>query len=160
MKTLVRADDGGLPLEGWDEIDLANALDAARDEKARLEDLSAFQEMLVYGITRMLVDRFEEENKTSTSFNDGSSLGISVDVYPFVKDKDALRAWIVAEQMADMLQLNFQTMTSMVKERLENGKDLPPGVDVFLKDKLSRRGKPKKDGTTNDDNTGNQAGLF
>lgn len=143
MKTIIRDEDGGLPVEGWDEIELANALDAARDRKAKAEDAASFQEMLIYGITKILVDRFEEDNKTSVSFKDGSSLGISVDVYPFVQDKTLLRAWIVEQKMEDMLQLNFQTMSSMVKERLEAGEVLPPGVDVYLKDKLSRRGRNK-----------------
>lgn len=130
----------------WSEQELATAIDQARFDKAKAEDEASRQSMLIEGFTRILVQLFEDEGKSSTKFLDGSTVSINPDVYPTVKDKAALKAWIVSEKMEDLLTLNFQTMQSIVKERLTEGKTLPPGIDVFLKDKLSRTGAKKQQG--------------
>jgi len=57
--------------------------------------------------------------------------------YPQVKDKAALRAW-VDDHMSDNLSLPFMTLKSVVKDALEAGDELPPGVEVFLKRSFSR----------------------
>ncbi len=60
-----------------------------------------------------------------------------VEPYPLVTDKSVLRDW-VDSHMPDNLALPFQTLRSVVKDALEAGDQLPPGVDVFLKRSFSR----------------------
>ena len=95
--------------------------------------------------TKLFADRFEEAGEANKTFADGVSIGITPDPYPFVKDQAALRAWVKAHDMEEMLTLNYQTLASLVKERLEGkvNEPLPDGVDVFMKDKLTCRGRSK-----------------
>lgn len=100
--------------------------------------------------TRAFIDRFEEAGTTKVDFENGTQIGVSVEPYPFVKDQAAMLAWIKKNGMEAMLTLNWQTMASMVKDRL-SGKvkePLPDGVEVFMKDKLSCRGRNKGSNST------------
>lgn len=95
--------------------------------------------------TKLFAERFEEAGEASKTFADGVSIGITPDPYPYVKDQELLTAWIKAKGLESILTLNYQTMASMVKERLEGkvNEGLPDGVDVFMKDKLTCRGRSK-----------------
>jgi hypothetical protein len=95
--------------------------------------------------TKLFAERFEEAGEANKTFADGVSIGITPDPYPFVKDQEALTTWVKAKGLESMLTLNWQTLASLVKERLEGkvNEGLPDGVDVFMKDKLVCRGRSK-----------------
>lgn len=99
----------------------------------------------IEAVTREFVNRMDEDGATSISFSDGVSIGCSVEPYPFVTDDAALKKWLKDNDMESMLTLNYGTMASLVKERLEGkvNEPLPDGVDVFMKDKLACRGRGK-----------------
>lgn len=133
----------GLSLRELPDEDFKNEYLKRRDE---LDDLAARQKVLnleVEAMTRLMVSRFEDEGTTSVTYDDGVSLGHSVEPYPFVEDPVALLAWIKRKGMEAMLTLNYQTMASLVKERLEGkvNEPLPDGINVYMKDKLSCRGR-------------------
>lgn len=96
-------------------------------------------------LTRLMVERFEEAGVHKVDFDNGTQIGISVEPYPYVSDQKAFMGWIKEKGLESMLTLNYQTMASLVKERLEGKvkEPLPAGVEVFMKDKLSCRGRKK-----------------
>jgi hypothetical protein len=136
----------GLPLRKLSDEDFKNEYLKRRDE---LDDLAARQKVLnleIEAMTRLTVERFENDGTSSVTYDDGVSLGHSVEPYPFVDDQAALLAWVKRNGMEAMLTLNYQTMASLVKERLEGkvNEPLPDGVNVYMKDKLSCRGRKNK----------------
>lgn len=137
--------EDGLSPSQLDDFGVAKLYNEAKLAKAAAESVARSYELKKDALARLMADRFEEDDKTSTSFTNGGSMRITPDVFPTVSDPDKLRAWIKANGMESVLTLNFQTMTAMVKERLTGGKSLPDGVDVYLKDKLTLTGFPKGD---------------
>lgn len=100
-------------------------------------------ELEIEAITQLFVQRFEDEGIQSQRFEDGVLISISDAPYPVVKDKLALREWINKNDLTDLLSVNYQTLASLVKERLSGAvnESLPDGVDVYMKTTLSRRTK-------------------
>lgn len=45
----------------------------------------------------------------------------------------------VKEEMPDILSVNHQTMSAIVRRALEAGADLPPGISVEVRDTISRK---------------------
>lgn len=130
----------GLTPAQLDDYGVAALYNAAKLAKEAAESVARKFELQKDALARLLADRFEEDNKYSTTFTNGGGVRITPDVYPVVKDPQSLLAWIKANNMEEMLTLNYQTMQSMVKQRLQDGKSLPEGVEVFLKDKLTLTG--------------------
>lgn len=91
-------------------------------------------------LTYLFTERFEEDDVTSMKFDDGVMLSEAPEPYPNVKDRATLVAWIKSTGQEDLLTLNFQTLASMCKQLLLDGKPIPPGVDIYMKSKLSARG--------------------
>jgi len=133
----------GLTPAQLDDFGVAKLYNAAKLAKAAAETVVKFYELRKDALARLMADRFEEDGKTSTSFTNGGSMRITPDVYPTVSDPNKLLVWIKANNLESVLTLNYQTLASMVKQRLTEGKSLPDGVDVFLKDKLTLTGFPK-----------------
>lgn len=134
-----------LKLRDLPDEDFKNEYLKRRDE---LDDLMARQKVLnleIEAMTRLMVARFEDDGTSSVTYDDGVSLGHTVEPYPFVEDPVALLAWIKRKGMEAMLTLNYQTMASLVKERLEGkvNEPLPDGINVYMRDKLSCRGRKK-----------------
>lgn len=124
-----------------------------RTLKARIEAQLDLTKLELEAVEREIYKRFDDTGKDNTRFEDGVLLSKSEEPYPVVTDEAALLAWIKTNQLEDILSLNWQTMKTMVKEILlpEKGKDqkfstLPPGVDVFYKQKLRRSGGAKIEG--------------
>lgn len=94
---------------------------------------------------RLFCERFEDAGEMSKTFTDGVTIRVSSEPYPTCKDKGALDKWLEKKGLLGLKTLNFQTMQSMVKERLEGkvNEALPDGIEVYLKDKLSCGGRPK-----------------
>jgi hypothetical protein len=132
--------EDGLSPSQLDDYGVARLYNAAKLAKAAAEQVQKYWELRKDALARLMADRFEEDGKTSTSFVNGGSMRITPDVYPTVADPEKLMAWIKANGLESLLTLNFQTMASMVKQRLTKGESLPDGVDVFLKDKLTLSG--------------------
>ena len=68
-----------------------------------------------------------------------NSIG-DVSVYSYVKDKMAFYGWIRETGQEDLFSVNYQTMNSMVKTSLVDGKEVPPGIEPYFKQSISIRG--------------------
>lgn len=98
-------------------------------------------------LTYLFTNRFEEDDVTSMKFANGVTLGESVEPLPNVKDREALISWIKSTGQEDLLTLNYQTLASITKQALLEGKPIPPGVEVYMRQKLTARGlKGSRDG--------------
>lgn len=78
-----------------------------------------------------------ERDGLESMVTDGYRFTPKPEPYPKVDDKPALLAWAL-EHMRDNLALHHKTLVALVKEALESGSELPPGVDVFLKRSFTR----------------------
>jgi hypothetical protein len=144
------AEGYGLKLRELPDADLKNVY---VEKRAELDGLNAMVKTLtleIEAITRLMVEHMEEEGQSNITFDDGISIGHSVEPYPFVEDQAKLLEWVKKNNMEAMLTLNYQTMSSLVKERLEGkvNEPLPEGVNVFMKDKLSCRGRKNSKANT------------
>jgi hypothetical protein len=139
------ADEFSTLVKDLSNQDLCEWYNARRMKKEELEKQVSQLENEIFAATRLYIDRFEEDGITKQAFTNGIEIAIQEEPYPFVTDKQKLKAWIKSTGLEDLLTLNSQTMASLVKERLSGkvNEPLPDGVDVFMKSKLIRRGSAK-----------------
>lgn len=133
-------DNNVLRVRDLDNTQLQEMYIKVRRELDTLEAKVSVLETQKAALTYLFTQRFEEDDVTSMKFANGVTLGESVEPLPNVKDKPALMAWTKANGMEELLTWNYQTLASMVKQLLLEGKPVPPGVEVFMKQKLTARG--------------------
>lgn len=104
---------------------------------------SALQEQLkvlnleLAAYTQLLTARFDDAGEQTKVYTNGVRVTITPQPEPYVTDGDALRTWVVDQEMEELLKLGAGDMKKLAKEALEGGKPLPPGVDVFMRDQLT-----------------------
>jgi hypothetical protein len=101
-------------------------------------------------LTYLFTNRFEADDVTSVKFSNGITLREGIEPLANVKDRDALHKWINETGQAELFTVNYQTLNSVVKQMLLEGKPIPPGIEVFMKQKLSAVGLKQKGETNND----------
>ena len=112
-------------------------LNIHEQRKAEAErDLAAIK-LDVETYERALIAAMERDGLESIKAH-GHHWTPSIEPYPQQEDKLALREFF-DQHMPEALQIPWQTLKSLTKDALENGKALPPGVKVFLKPSISRR---------------------
>lgn len=112
-----------------------------------MDDLEAklsVMEVQKAALTYLFTNRFEQDDVTSMKFASGVTLGESIEPLPNVKDRAVLMGWIKSTGQEDLLTLNYQTLASITKAALLEGQPIPPGVEVFMKQKLTARGLKTK----------------
>lgn len=75
-------------------------------------------------------DTFQEHELHSLKLDDGRGLRVDPDISVSVTDRTQLYAWAQEHGYAPKFGLAHPTVSSIVKERLEAGDELPPGVEV------------------------------
>jgi hypothetical protein len=138
---------GDKPLRKLPTAEVETLYNKVRKGKEDLDAQLSKANLELEALTQLIVERYEDDGVTSKKLKDGTSLGVSVEPYPTVipEKKDEFLAWVKAEGMESLLSLNYQTMAKIVKARLESGQLLPPGIDVFCRNKLTRRGGKKEE---------------
>lgn len=121
-----------------------------RKQLDELEAKVAVLEIQKAALTYLFTNRFEEDDVTSMKFANGVTLGESVEPLPNVKDREALVNWIKETGQEELLTINYQTLASITKQALLEGKPIPAGCEVYMKQKLTARGL-KQQGETNND---------
>lgn len=127
------------------DFQLAKLYEKARAEKDELDARAKALNLELEAYTKLFADRFADAGEVSKEFDGGMSIGITPDVYVSVEDQAAMLQWVRDKGMEDILTVNYQTLAALVKERLEGKvkEALPEGVRVYIKDKLSCRGRKK-----------------
>jgi hypothetical protein len=108
----------------------------AREEKKRLEERVLELNTSLEALSQLLVEDLEAELETKIT-NHLGTFSIKDDPYPVVQDRLAYLHWIREQELEDLLTVNYQTTAGQVKDRLEKGLTLPPGINVFMKSKIA-----------------------
>lgn len=121
-------------------VNLARSFDAADKEVELLEEKlkeakkkrSMFESKLVEEMITQQVQSFRSPNF--------GGFRQQICVYPNVKDKEVLGAWVRKKKLTFLYTtaIHGQKLKAFVKERMENGESVPPGVEPFLKTEIRR----------------------
>lgn len=120
---------------------LARAYHDARVKKDALEDQVSSLNVEIEALVQLLDQAYEEEGVQTIKLENGASVAAEPEPYAAVLDREALRAWTVAQGLERLLSLPWQTTNSMTKEALLAGRPLPDGVEAFSKPKFVLRKK-------------------
>ena len=147
--------DGSAPqdktrVRDLDNTALCDLYVQVRKTMDELEAKLSVLEIQKAALTYIFTNRFEDDDVTSMKFASGVTLGESVEPLPNVKDRTALVDWIKTTKQEELLTINYQTLASITKQLLLEGKPIPAGVEVFMKQKLTARGLKSKGETPNE----------
>jgi phage host-nuclease inhibitor protein Gam len=119
--------------------DIASRYSELKDQKKELEEKIKAMNAELEACSQILVDRLETDGTSSFKLTNGTSFFIKDDPYSSVQDKPALYKYLKENGMEDLFSVNYQTLSAIMKERLENGEELLPGVAVYMKTSIQRR---------------------
>lgn len=85
-----------------------------------------------------LLERMAEEEVDSQATN-GTVYTPASTIYHTIQDEAAFLAWAesAAEQLVEV-KARSDLMNQLVRERLDNGEELPPGVGFYTRDYISK----------------------
>lgn len=119
--------------------ELAEYYRQLRAEKKELDEQASALQVRLDAVAQVLADVYEHQGISSLRLTDGGSVSVQEEPYARVTDKEAFRAWCVANGLEHSLVLPWQTTNGLVKERLLEGAPEPDGVEVFAIKKLVMR---------------------
>lgn len=102
--------------------------------EAELHTCNARREAL----SQLLLERLEADGD-SKFVNAFGTFYVADDPYSKVVDKLSYLAWVREQGLEALLTVPYQSTNVQVKERLEAGEPLPPGVEVYIKSAVRRR---------------------
>jgi len=126
-------------------VNFGKVLVSARVRKAQLEAEVKKENLTIEAMNQLLVEFLEDESLSSVKLDAGVSLTIKDDVYCSVADKESFYKWIHDNDLEDLFTVNYQTMSSMVKQKLSNNEEVPPGINTFFKQSITVRGASNLD---------------
>jgi hypothetical protein len=135
-KDLRRGDQDAVPVSR-DERDAL----IARFGKDGLEALLSECNLRITAVEQLMVDQYEIEGVTSMKLDTGGSLGMQMEPYAQVQDRDECRKWCIAEGLENLMMVPWATINSLTKQRLLDGQPEPPGVKAYAKVKFVLRSK-------------------
>lgn len=115
--------------------DLVSRYMELRDEKAKAEEVVKDINVDLDAVQELIANQFEAEGVEALRTTEGL-LSMYVEPYTSVEDHDALREWCIKQGLERSLQLPWQTVNSLTKQLLEDGKPEPDGVTIFAKTKF------------------------
>lgn len=127
-----------LPLEAA-VSDSAQAYVRLRAHKDRLEEALSKTSFLLDAIGRMVETGYEAQGITSVKLESGRSVSSQPEPVGVIENPIMFRDWCVKNGYKDQLTLPWSTMNAIVKERLEEGQEEPPGVKAYFRPKLVLR---------------------
>lgn len=110
---------------------LAGMYEEVRDEKEKIQEQLSDVNLRIAALEQLIDERYEAEDITNVKRSNGSSINIQREPYAQVVDRDEVRIWAVATGLERSLMLPWQTLNSHVKELLQLGEPLPPGVKLY-----------------------------
>lgn len=126
-----RVDFAKTQIKASDQVDLANQLLAVRAEKDDAKEKLSEINVRLIAIEQYLIDAFEQVGVSGIKLDTGESISTQVKPWTRVEDKRAFRAWCVENGYEDSLALPWQTMNSLVSDRLIDGLPEPDGITTF-----------------------------
>lgn len=126
-------------IAGDKSVEIAKQYAFLKVEKDRLEDELKAINLQLEARNAVLVERLENDGTQSFKLETGENFYLSDEPYAQVRDKVRLNDWFSENGMDELRTVNWQTLSAIVKERLERGDQLPEGCEVFLKTKVVMR---------------------
>lgn len=120
------------------KVELCKQFTLVKDEKDRLNDELSVANIDEEALHQILVELLESEGDTQIK-NEFGTFFIRDEPYCSVQDRRAYLDWVRESKMEDILTVNYQTTSGLVKKKLEDGEDVPPGITVFLKSSIGFR---------------------
>jgi hypothetical protein len=121
--------------EGTTVAGLAAVYHKYRREKEVLEKKEAEVNLYLDVVSELMAEEFEAQGvealRTPTF-----KVSVYLDPYASVQDRDTFRQWCMKEGLERSLQLPWQTLNSLTRQRLLDGKPEPEGVTVYAKPKI------------------------
>ena len=121
-------------------VRLALAFDGAEKEVERLESLVKTAKAVAMRAEKKFVDEMITQDVESFRTPEIGGFRRQVCVYPNVKDREALGAWVKKKKLTWLYTtaVNGNKLRSFVKELLENGKAVPPGIEPYMQTEIRR----------------------
>jgi len=122
-------------------ITLARKFDQAERDAQRLEGLLKAAKEARRLAEKILVDEMVTQDVESMRVTGLGLLRRQVCVYPNYTDKDAFGAWLKRRKSLAWLytvSVNGSKLKGYVRELLENGKALPPGIEPYMQQEIRR----------------------
>lgn len=143
----------GQNVEGLNVSALASHYASLRAEKDSLEEQISNINIGLEALNQLGVIAMQADDLEKVSLSTGATVYLSYDVYPSVKDKEALLTWVKANKMSAQLSLPWQTLRGICNDLSSNGKPLPKGVEAYLRISLRIRNGDKHETSTAKDAT-------
>lgn len=121
------------PFVGLSTAELAREFKRTRLLKKDLEEQVSSLNIELLALSQLLVNDLQGQELSKVTLDSGGTVYLKTEVYPATTDKALVRVWAIEAEMPEILTVNYRTLQSIVKERLQEGLDLPPGVAAFLK---------------------------
>jgi hypothetical protein len=119
-------------------VNLAALYAEQRTVKDKLDEQVYNNNLMIEALCQLLYDRYEIEGVTSVALFEGPTIRIQMEPYGKIEDPEAFRKWCIETGLEKKLTLPWNSMNSIVKERLLNGEPEPPGVKAYQKPKFVR----------------------
>lgn len=133
VRSLTEANGGVAPTAAM----LAEMYKAKRLEKAAHEEKEHKLNTDIEALTQLIIDAYEEEGVDMLRLTSGGKVSTKIEPYAQVKDKQAYLEWLLGDpDLRRSLSLPWQTTNALVKHKLEDEEELPPGIGVFRKTSL------------------------
>jgi hypothetical protein len=110
-----------------------------RAKKRDLEADVSYLTLRMEALSRVLLERFEDDGITSFKTPADVTLFIRDEPYASIEDRAKIFAWIKKYRHVELLGIQWQTLNALMKEYLTDGKKIPPGVKLFLKSNILAR---------------------
>jgi hypothetical protein len=116
-----------------DASGLAREFSFMRKMKRDLEEQVRDYNVHIEALSQLLVETLEASQLQNIKLLTGETVTVHTEAYPTIQDKTLLLSWVHNSGLEELMTLNFRTLQSLVRERLQQGKDNPPGVQTYCK---------------------------
>lgn len=116
---------------------LATAYAEVRNLKERLKEWESNTNLLLEAYQQLMIEQMEAEGVTGLRIDGVGNVSTWQEPYSRVADQAAFRDWFLADpDLKQKATLMWQTIDSLTKQRLLNGEEPPPGVEVYAMHKV------------------------
>ena len=126
--------------------DLLQRFKTLTNQKAELRSTISQIDDELKEISKQVLEEFSDKEITKVTDGEGATFYRHERTAAVIEDKGELFDWLADNGMQHMLTVNSQTLSALVKAEIENGKEIPSGVDINKIPSLRILGRTKKKG--------------
>lgn len=145
-KWLEKVEEAKASFIGLDKKELARAFTITRREKKKAEAEVSSCSATMEALSQLLVENLEAEEIQKIKLDSGETVYLQDEPYATITDRPSVIEWLKKHKMGALLTVHFKTYNSIIKERIENGEEIPPGTKIFLKTSARVTGGPRIEG--------------